>query len=190
MWCRAQCRGWAMHCWCQYIFQAVVCGISLVCRAGVCMCWHSPLVLLDEPASANYLLNKISISATHLYANCILNFLRWKRSKNLQGEIIFCCSVMNTDCRDAEKFIRVSSPLFFDRRHKHQDNSALQKIPRLCLVKTILNWFCMTEPTINNNKKKRSNIRKRRKMAVTLGGSFLAYDKLENGHTEHADIHF
>lgn len=134
-----------------------------VCRAGVCMCWHSPLVLLDEPASANYLLNKISISATHLYANCISNFLRWKRSKNLQGEIIFCCSVMNTDCRDAEKFIRVSSPLFFDRQHKHQDNSALQKIPRLCLVKTILNWFCMTEPTINNKKKKKIKHKKEKK---------------------------
>lgn len=91
MWSTAQCWGRALHRRCQWIFQAVACGISHVCRGGVCMCWHSPLVLLDEPALANYFLNKTSSSSAHLWPNLVSNFLRWKRNKNLQAEIISFC---------------------------------------------------------------------------------------------------
>lgn len=146
IWSTAQCRGRAMHRRRQWIFQAVVCGISLVGRAGVCMCWHSPLVLLDYPALANYFLNKSTASSTHLYGNFIPNFLRWKRNKNLQGEIISFCKVMNTDCRSCgmQRKKSLGCPYFFYRDHKHKENSSLQKILRLCLVNTILSWFCMT----------------------------------------------
>lgn len=51
---QAKCRSQGRYCLCWWIFQAVVCGVSHVCRAGVWMCWHLPLVLLDEAALAAF----------------------------------------------------------------------------------------------------------------------------------------
>lgn len=126
-----------------------------VCRAGVCMCWHSPLVLLDEPA--NYFLNKTSTSSTHLYGNFISNFLRWKRNKNLQGGIISFVKLFNTDCRSCGMQRRNSlgfpHPYFSTGFTSTKKTPCCKKFSDFVLSKRSWADFVQQESTINKKKK-------------------------------------